>query len=517
MKKYLLLLFSLISFASCVEDEGNYDYKESRNLTTVGIEQFYKLTVGESQVLTPKIIERYDKNEKEIEGAKIEWFINDEFVTEGPSYTFVAEKNGKYQFNLKIEDPKTKSISTNTFDIRVQSAYIQGFVILSELEGKSALSFLRTKWFNRPDTVVYTDDYLRVFEKHNNQESLLKEPIMITENLKNEYTDLCGEIGVLTREGNNYSLQYLNGESLARETHVQQEFEGEELPANWHPKQMLHTIWDSFVLNEDGKVYIRREGSGEAFHTGVFSKDITLWNNNKFERLFFSDYARTDALMAIEVTPEGKRQYVGIRNKVWSADYNLGRIDISGDYTDEFTNLKDEILFADWRRGDYDENGLSVAQKTPADEYVLHCFNTGYVGNRSKTIPVEYSIKINLTKEIGITNVTGLCTSKAKNFTYIADDHSLYAVNNYKEHETWNKMHTFDKKIVSICDQSTFMSYSDYKVALAIGFEDGSIEVWEINDEMPNIFNKKVYTSKNTFGKIKQILYKCGRPGNYLN
>ena len=516
MKNYMILLACMLSLGSCVDDDGNYDYKPARDLQVKDIEWSYKLTAGESLTLTPKIIERYDKEEKAIEGSKIEWFINDKLVGEGANYTFEAEENGSFKFNMKIEDPVTKSISTFGFTIYVESVYKQGFVVLSEKDNKAALSFIRTKWFHRPDTVQYTDDYLNVFEKHN-KESLLKEPVLITENLKNEYTDQLGEISVLTRDGNKTSLQDLNGESLKRETYIQQEFVGEELPENWHPKQMLHTIWDSFVLNEDGKVYIRRAGSGEAYHTGMYSKDITLWNGKKFDQLIFADYYNTKTLFGLELTPDGKKQYVGILNDTWNASKNLTRLEVSGSYADEFKNIEDEILYTDWRRGDYEENGLSVAQKTPAGNAMLHCFNTGYVGRNSSYVPIDYSWKLDLTKEFGIQEINGLCTHKPRNYTYVASENTIYWVNNDREREQWGEMKTFDKKIVYIRDQSIFQAYSSYKVSLAIGFEDGTIEVWEINYNMPNVFDKKVYTAKNNFGKIKQILYKCGIPMNYLN
>ena len=77
-------------------------------------------------------------------------------------------------------------------------------------------------------------------------------------------------------------------------------------------------------------------------------------------------------------------------------------------------------------------------------------------------------------------------------------------------------MKTFGKKIVTITDQSVFIPHADYPVSLAIGFEDGTVEIWEIDRKDAASFNKRVFISEHSFGKIKQILGKAGNSSSFF-
>lgn len=511
MKKYLLFL-GVILLWGCIEDKGNYEYIPCRDLTVKNMESGYILTVGESVELTPKVIVEYDKTETEIKGAKLEWKLNQKVVCNEPVFVFEAETNGLFAGLLRIIDPVSGSSSFQEFTITVQSKYENGFVILAEEGGKSRLSFIRSKWTSKPDTVVYAGEYKHIYIQENG-EDLKGLPYSVTEHWKNDNGEQNGELTLITADGQGVYAQELNGESMKRETWIRQEFENGVLPAGCRPKQILHTCWDSFILDESGKVYTRRSGTKEGFHTGYFSDKIALWNSQKFDRLFFNNYNQSGVILALEIDEEnGEKNYVGIYSDNWRPTNNLKRLKITGE-SDDFYDVKDEILFSDWRCDDNYYGTMSVVQKTPQNDYVLHCFGIGYSSQTTTTM--DWSVKINLTEELGVTRVNGMCTNKQSNYTYFCDDHTIYWVDNEYD-EDWGEMKTFGKKIVTITDQSVFIPHADYPVSLAIGFEDGTVEVWEIGRKDAASFTKRVFISEHSFGKIKQILGKAGNSSSFF-
>lgn len=509
MKNILLLLF-VFSIWGCIEDNGNYNYNPARDLIVEGVPHNITLTVGESVVMTPKAMVRYDKTKTEIEDAEYEWVIDGVVVSKESSYTYTAEEYGFFEGILRIKDPLTKSISYQDFGIRVETQYKTGFLILSEENGKGQLSMIRSKWSRSPsDTVIYEGEWKDVYKLGNDGEELLGNPVSITEHWA--YDDngvLLGEVTVLTEVNGRLKIQELNGFDFKRETYIEQEFKDEKLPINFNPQAIMHTCFDSFILDKSGDVYIRRSVN-KGYHTGYFADNIRLWDGQKFTDLIFTQYKEISGLLAIEKDATGKRNYVGIYSDYWRDDANLKRLQLVGDdYIDDFKNIDGEVMWSDWRDIDeWYESGMSVIYKTQAGDYILHCFDMDEASRT--TFEILASTKINLTAQRGLTNLRGMCTNKRQNYTYFWDDHTIYALENWYN-EDFFEMKKFDKKIMAVATQSIFSTYAKYPTALAIAFEDGSVEIWEIDKSNPAQLSKKVYTSINKFGNIKNIIFKVG-------
>lgn len=513
MKKTIYILFALVFFG-CIHDDGNYDYRPVRDLDVKNIERFLVLTEGETAILTPKVIVKYDPEEIAIEGVDCEWQVNRKVVFRGPEFSFKAEKNGSYPCMLRLTDPLTKAVSCYDFTISVVSKYKTGFMILSEEDGKSRLSFIRAKWQSKPDTVIYEGEWKNIYPDANAGQELEGKPVSLNEHyLHDDYHTVLGEVTVVTEDGNNMRIQDLNGESLTRETFIEQEFENGNLPENFRPKFVMHTCWDSFILDESGVVYIRRSSVSTGYHTGYFSDKVKLYNGKLFTDLIFTKYPAMNAVLAIEKNDEGERNYIGIYSGLYRADYNLTRLPIVGDYVDDFKNIQEEIVKTDWRNDENYYAAMSILMKSPEGDYILHCFGTDYT-TRSY-IEVTGSTKVNLTRDKGIGKVVDMCTNKKKNYTYYCDEHRLYFMeNNYGD---TGEMHFFDgeKKIVAMECQS-IGGGRNYPTALLFAFDDGSVEIWEIDKNDPGKLFKRVYSSKNKFGKIKSIIYKVGGSNTFI-
>lgn len=514
MKQILSVLLAFVFFG-CIDDTGNYDYKPSRQLTVTEMSSKIVLTMGETITLSPKVIVKGDEAKKVVENVKLEWFLERKLVSDAASFEYHAMKNGSYDGMLKMTDPHTGAVSVFLFEISVQSKYETGFIILSEENGQSELSFIRSKWLSDPDTIVFEGEWKNIYAIENNGEKLKGKPVSLSEHWANDdYHTVMGEITVMTRDKEKTYVQELNGLSMVRETYLEQEFEGGVVPVGFHPISTMQTCWDSFILDASGLVYMRRSSVKEGYHTGFFSDKVTLYNGQLFTDLIFTQYKKMGAVMAVEKDEKsGKRKYIGIYSGVGGNNNNLLRLSVSTDDPGHFNDLRDEILCSDWRYAGRN-SGVSVLMKSPAGEYILHCFDSE--GSSRRAVFVTQSGRVNVTEEQGITVVKAMCTNKNFNYTYYCDDHTIYFMDN-KYNERYGEMRNFDKKIVTIADLSLYNDSRKYSPALAIGFEDGSIEIWQIDRENPDRFDGRVFTSANRYGQIKSIICKVGSGARFFN
>ncbi len=511
MKNILLLLFVFV-IAGCIDDNGNYDYKATRELDVKGVARTNILTQGESVTFAPKAIVKYDLTETEIEGVKFEWSVDHEVVSTEKIFTYTAKENGTHQAMLRMIDPLTEAISCYVFKIEVQSAFIEGLLILSEENGQTQLSIIRSKLLSDPDTLIYDKEWKDIYVSANGGEQIKGKPLSMTEHWSYDGNSSIGEITLLTKENDKVRVQELNGENIKRETYIEQEFVDEKVPEFFNPKKVIHTPYDSFILDESGEMYTRRSENSGGYHTGYFSDDIKLWNGKKFSDILFTQFYKIKALLALEENEKGEQNYVGIYSGYYNCDNNLYRLEIVGDDVLDFKDIKGDIVWDDWRNnGNWGESGMSVMTKTEEGDYILHCFDLSEATLTS--IEVISSYKVNLTKEKGISNLVGMCTNKLLNYTYYCDGKTIYAIDN-EFNEDFYTMKTFDKEIVAIEDCSISSVYGNYPTAMAIAFEDGTIEIWEIERKNAGKFKNRIYVSKNNYGKIKNLLSKIGDGGN---
>lgn len=509
MKNIILLILFFISWG-CIDDNGNYEYRPVRELQVLGVDNVY-LSQDESVTITPKIVVKGDKTETAIENVEFEWKINNKVVSTEPTYTYIADSEGRFYVFLRFVDPLTKVVGTHRFEIEVNSKFNKGLIVLSEDKGKGMLSFIRAKDIGSLDTIVFEGEWKDIYAEFNGGEELKGIPYSVTEHwYYDDYNSVPGELAILSDDGGQVCVQEVNGSSMKRETYIEQEFDGGRLPMNFTPKQIMHTCWDSFILDESGVIYNRRSATNKAFHTGYFSDKVQLWNGQKFSKLIFTKYNNTGAVLAIEIDKQsGKHNYVGITADYNNEHKNLYRVefvDIDNNVNiDDFKDIQEEIIFSDWRNtGGYKEYGMSVVSRDANRDYFLHCFVLDKP--TSTTVEVVNSTKINLTKEHGVSKVVSMCTNKLKNFTYYCDENTIYALDNLHNNKFY-EVKKFDKKIVDIADYSLH-SDSGFTAYIAVAFEDGTIEIWECSRENQYEFHTRVYVSQANYGNIKDILFK---------
>ena len=259
MKKILILCLVMAwSITGCYEDKGDYDYRNLAEGTIGNVNGSYHVSVGDTLIIEPEIV--FDLETKV--GLKYEWSVELDSA-------FSREKNIEYIIPLDAPEQMkwvlqvTDTLSGLTFMtqtmVRVSSLYSDGFLILSEKNGVSSLSFLKRvkgEW----DRCIY-DIYEGI-----EGVSLDGKPVQIHLHDLGNQTDEH----IMLLQDDFYKCLDLDGANLEKSLELSKEFQ--VIPENVRPKQVFFDDWYSFLLAEDGRVFGRKNFSSEAFHTGYFSQ-----------------------------------------------------------------------------------------------------------------------------------------------------------------------------------------------------------------------------------------------------
>ena len=125
--------------------KNNYDYTPINELkgTISNIEKNYSVGIDEDLVITPTFEFTIDKTDPDV---SYEWRLDGELLNvKAPSYTFNSHKIGLFELTFSVIDNKTGVKYSASTDILVRSPYQRGWVVLSDVDGKSTLSFIKIK------------------------------------------------------------------------------------------------------------------------------------------------------------------------------------------------------------------------------------------------------------------------------------------------------------------------------------------------------------------------------------
>jgi len=176
---FIVVLSSLLLMAAaCYKDEGNYDISMPTTPVVSGLDTLYHALVGDSLIIEP-VIEGLSK-----EQLQFAWRIDvPEAVRpelnryEGPALRIVFGLQAKrYTARLTLTDTRNGMKYFYTFKIQGTTAFSKGSLVLSEENGVTKLSFVKT------DSTVQPNIYESI-----NRESLPVSPLHL-HFLRNQFT-----------------------------------------------------------------------------------------------------------------------------------------------------------------------------------------------------------------------------------------------------------------------------------------------------------------------------------------
>lgn len=141
--KYILFLCCIAIFASCYEDEGNYDYHNINEVNISGIPSTVEVDRLETLSLTPTLEGSvYGDDESQYE---YQWELNKKVISTERNLNYeVTNSTGAYTLRLSVIDKnnKTKGFAVTNLVVN-SSTSSDGILVISNQNGVGDMSYLR--------------------------------------------------------------------------------------------------------------------------------------------------------------------------------------------------------------------------------------------------------------------------------------------------------------------------------------------------------------------------------------
>lgn len=306
MKRNILIgILVCLCYWSCYEDKGVYDYSPSNGVTisTPPVNVVLPAVMGDTFRYFPPITFANPDDTLgfeywwEYRGSTSKPQLTLDVVCNTRELSFLPRVLGTQTLQICVKEISTGIITSRALTVSAGTVYTKGWLILSEDDGESILSFVRPDRpvsgnFTRENRVYvpYVNLYNRIFPG----ESLGKNPIA----LRQAVSRVSGTIFYVIQENESVCL---NGQSYQKEIPLAQEFI-DGAPAGFNPRDYWHGNYSNIVLDADGKIYSRSPatGGGTAFFTYSFANFPVEYQGKvlKVDRIIYA-MAETGLLFAV--------------------------------------------------------------------------------------------------------------------------------------------------------------------------------------------------------------------------
>lgn len=556
MKKliiYSLLLFIVTGFYSCLDDKNNFDYKqvneldgEILNIDIAG----YEVNVGEELTISPTFKFTIDKENPDV---SYEWYLDGKKLdVTTPSYTFSSDKYGIYELTYAVVDNKTGVKFSLSTKITVTSAYLEGWAILSDMNGRSALSFIKVKtvkklYYDSDGREAYKDSIVYEEVEKDIIPDLGTEPLRLLESTGYwdlAYQDLNSGEEVLYDElvvmqGSKWVE--LNGNSLMKSVYTEEEFNG-DIPDDFSPVDAVMTYSSKFLFNQNGYIYYNQRAVANDFHAGFYLSD-PIWGGTRFKKMYgiqkFNDYMRTIPVLttdnSLQYIWDGGLTYefptIHMNTLMYSGNvYEI--VDDEGKGDSRFQNMEYEIinmLPASTEKDDWYDTCMPrwVALLKKDGNYFLRNFSldTYYV---NPPVKVGDYFEKNIKSEM-FADYKDMVVFQNKRYVVIANGAELWYCSTADEGDSGIKIKLEDGD--ALPGEIVSLSYLDINFNtekepvnghLGVAFANGEFRIYEVieqkaGDTATEVTLKKLYPNKvsnlqgdNKFGTIVDAIYKFG-------
>ena len=311
MRKWILYsLFTCFLLNACYEDKGKYSLIDYNEVTLDVVTSLTKknIILGDTVRIVPKMTWKYPDRDTLSFDYRWEMGLGNVVSTER-NFEYIPTGCGQFDVNFYMTDQKTGIVAHASHTaIEGQSPYKVGWLILSEKDNRTSLSYIRRDSWQDEDKkthyewVAYPDIYADLYPGN----ALGTGPIKLENVMTGGEED---EVMVVQRTGGCY---YLSGADFQKVAALHEEFPGAAYPAGVEPVDVRNGGWHDFVLSAGGEVYWRRNVGSETQHVSAFI-DIPLYfegaqDGGKITKLFDLD---TKACGAVLMYDEGNSRIVG--------------------------------------------------------------------------------------------------------------------------------------------------------------------------------------------------------------
>lgn len=139
--KSILLISTFITFFSCYEDKGNYDYVDI-NVVSINIGEkdsvFHKISKVDTLRISPDLSATMDPNiNNDTVRYSFQWSLGEQYTSKNLVYP-VDLSSRDYEVELAVTDNVTKLVTIAKWTVIVTDLYQKGYIILTENEKHEA-------------------------------------------------------------------------------------------------------------------------------------------------------------------------------------------------------------------------------------------------------------------------------------------------------------------------------------------------------------------------------------------
>ncbi|MEA5006839.1 MAG: PKD-like family lipoprotein [Rikenellaceae bacterium] len=489
IKILLLSLLALTLFTSCIKDQGTYELKD---LGTPTITTFTKgnATIGDPYIIKPVI----DYNGLSEDDFEYFWFANmSDYSTADTlslkkDLSFVFTKAGWYIGVYQIKNKKTGGIISKVFDFNVVSKYQLGWVILSEKNGNSVLSYSRLN-SGKIDT-TFVDLYSSLYGAN----TLGKGPL----SLGRHYSSSADQI-LVVQNGEGGAVE-LNGTNFAKVITSDKEFVDGSYPSGFSPIKAEYGERIEMIIGEDGRAYTRINASG-TFQTTRYS-NVAI-DNAKITKTHYRN-SQSYILMYDELN----KRCMGIQDlpQLYTGKLLYVKMDPLGGNATEFTDLANmgtdsKLIYI----GSY---------ASGSSRYFVQIIKKGS----------RYRIqKFMLRLETAIQTlyvINGTESDFLGNGTVTDNTHYFLTGSQYLFFGEGNGLYYYDfdlniiKRYTTFTGNVTAIESNSDKNQIGVGLDNGEFHIFNISNEILASGIPTTVVKVTNLGKVVDVQYKYG---NYKN
>ena len=507
--KIRIILYALLGvwlFASCFDDEGNYNYVKDRGVWgDLGVISTY---IGEEIEIAP---EMYYGELRDTMDVSFVWFVKDTVVSTDRTLHFKGEKSETINCYLYVTDNGTGIASATYFQIKVLSPFATGWSVLYQKDGKSEIGHVSMLEKEVGEGVVEIEYrvYEDLYKQQNGGTELGSQPVKFVEHYS--LAETPSEVLVIQKGGQ--GNVELDGNSFQRVLNTYQEFIGEQLPTSFNPTDYVYLSYLHFIRNGDGNLYSRLVSNPrDGFHVAQFNNNpVYIAGGMRVDQVFPSAYYTTDMVILYDGL---NKRLLPFGSYGATTTGNIGELVFTGKYPDGYTPLNDmgdmEVIYGASCNDFYSVYGnecdYSMILRDPqSGKCYYQTFHVLYKKpNFTVTLP-ETDACIEFAGGNLLTENTLFWLLKQRAYLFFTA-----GTNN-------DKLYYYDTK------KKTVHLYKDFEGAeiaaihpnkgytqLGVGLKNGTFMLFDITDATFISGQPELIYSKSGFGEVVDVIYRYG-------
>lgn len=521
----ILAVSCLLLQNSCYEDKGNYDYQEMNDIEIDLNLEKTNHAIGSLIELTPVLT---CKKGVEPKNLSFSWKYEGKEISTERKLAWTANVKASSELMLYVTDNDTGVKYVSSTRLNIVSKYaLQGWFVLSELNGESCLSFIETEskitvGDNGDRTITGTTD-IDAYKKMNGS-SLGSQPVKLLEHFRKTQYDAddnlitdenVGSVWVVQKGGQ--GTVDLAGNTLLKDLTLEENFINGKVPAGFVPYDMIDMTFFTLVVSEDGKVYTRVKETADLYNSGKFIEQPLSFEGKLIDgrNMVWSQYYNIKYTMFYDA-PTNRYLLITCKDEMAAAG-RIAKIDVSeNDYNtnpsfSRLDNLGDKkpIYIGAYSTGSSSEMGYmailksDIDNKTYAQNFILS--SAEYSETASATLVGQQEINLSSV----IDGVSRNVFHKARwgeyaSFMFISKGRELWYFKTNVSNPVLTKFCTLDADILTMCTEV----YGSRQVG--VGLADGQFQIIDISPEALNgLYGDKVVLYKaRGLGDIAHVRYK---------